>query len=100
MYAKNKQERQKMKLDIEFILKNCPKHLINKEISVNDYFDDEDGENPFRTSSPDRKARPFSIRRALGGKQHEITGKLRFSSLGIHSIFQNIDLVLQSVLSK
>ena len=74
--AKNKRERNKMKQDIDFILKNCPQHLIGKEITINDYYDEEDEENPFQTSSPDRKARPFSIRGKLGEIQQD-DGKLR-----------------------
>ena len=69
--AKNKPQRNKMKLDIQTILENCPQHLVNKALMIDDYYHQEDGETncPFRTSSPDRKARPFSFRRSLGDIQ-------------------------------
>ena len=73
---KNKRERKKMQEDINYILKNCPQRLRGKEITINDYYDEKDEENPFQTSSPDRKARPFSIRRSLGEIQQN-DGKLR-----------------------
>ena len=65
-----------MKLDIQTILENCPQHLVNKALTINDYYEEEEGETncSFQTSSPDRKARPFSFRRSLGVIQ-QVNGK-------------------------
>ena len=68
--TKNKPQRNKMKLDIQTILENCPQHLVNKALTVNDFYNEDVETNcPFQTSSPDRKARPFSCRRSLGNIQ-------------------------------
>ena len=65
-----------MKLDIQTILENCPQHLVNKALTIHDYYNEKDEETncPFQTSSPDRRARPFSFRRSLGDIQ-QVNGK-------------------------